>query len=336
MFRTLFTLLTLVPLLCQSADALPTRGERPVRPAAAELFQHGDAVSNLAVKASVVDPTGDTFGVGPEQIDVVDFSVDLVDGELVVQASFSEIIEPPDSPENSALQGLIDFDVDQDANTGLVPWADHLTDADVTGMGSEYYLDLSSYRSDDGAIDMVFDDGSGQGGVSTGRAPMTIFGNLLQVEVPLELLGNDDGGVHAAAIFGPVDEFTDKVPNSGSVATAVTPTTTSILLNNDRFRVSVNWSAPGFPEGPAQVSELRTEDTGFFYFLSPDNIEFLIKVIDGCSFNDHYWVFFAGATDVAFTVTVTDTQANETRQYSNPLGSPADAVTDTAAFATCP
>ena len=327
MFRILPSLIFLLATLpCHAASALPER------PASTGVMA---AMAGALARDSVVDPTGDTLGVGPDQIDVIDFSVDTVGEELVVLASFTATIEPPDSPENSALQGLIDFDVDQDAGTGLVPWADFLTGTDVTGMGSEYYLDLSSYRSDDSAIDVVFDDGSGLGGVSTGRAPVAIFGNLLQIEVPLALLGDDDGAVNSAAIFGPVDEFTDRVPNEGAVST-VASQANSILLNDDRFRVSVEWSAPGFSERPAQVSELRTDDTGFFYFLDAENIEFLIKVIDACDLSDHYWVFFAGATDVAFTVTVTDTESTETRQYSNPLGHPADAVTDTSAFATCP
>jgi hypothetical protein len=337
MLRTLTSLLIFATLLCQSAAARPEREQRPIRSMAVGSLEVGAVtLDDPLAKDSVVDPAGDTFGVGPDQVDVIDFSVDAVGGELVFIASFSAAIEPPDSAENSALQGLIDIDVDQNAGTGLMPWADFLTNADVTGMGSEYYLDLSSYRADDSAIDVVFDDGSDLGGVSTGRAAVTIFGNLFQVVVPLELIGNDNGSVSSAAIFGPVDEFTDKVPNNGSVSTVSTQPNTSILLNDDRFRVSIEWSAPGFPAGPGQVSDLRTEDTGFFYFLDAENIEFLVKVIDGCDLNNHYWVFFAGATDVEFTLTVTDTQANQTREYSNPLGQPADAVTDTTAFATCP
>ncbi len=38
----------------------------------------------------------------------------------------------------------------------------------------------------------------------------------------------------------------------------------------------------------------------------------------------------------AYELTVTDTLAGASMSYSNPLGQPADAITDTAAFATCP
>lgn len=110
----------------------------------------------------------------------------------------------------------------------------------------------------------------------------------------------------------------------------------TICLNDDRFEVKVDWSSPDFPERPALVSNLRTDDSGVFYFLDPDNLEFLIKVLTGCDFNDHFWVFFAATTNVEFEVTVTDTDTGDVQRYTNPFGQPADAVTDTQAFATCP
>ena len=65
-------------------------------------------------------------------------------------------------------------------------------------------------------------------------------------------------------------------------------------------------------------------------------MELLIKVLDGCGVNNRYWVFFAATTDQKFTVRVTDTETEEQVEYTNPLKHPADAVTDTAAFDTCP
>jgi hypothetical protein len=47
-------------------------------------------------------------------------------------------------------------------------------------------------------------------------------------------------------------------------------------------------------------------------------------------------VFAGGLTNVEFTVRVTDTQTGLGRSYSNPLGQPPGAVTDTEAFATRP
>jgi hypothetical protein len=74
----------------------------------------------------------------------------------------------------------------------------------------------------------------------------------------------------------------------------------------------------------------------FFSFFSPDNIELLVKALDGCPVNNSWWVFFAATTDVQFTVTVLDTTTNKTKTYSNLLGQAALPVQDTNAFPGCP
>ena len=62
----------------------------------------------------------------------------------------------------------------------------------------------------------------------------------------------------------------------------------------------------------------------------------LIKVVDGCALNQRYWVYAGATTDVAYTLTVTDTLRDATRTYGNLLGTASPAITDSAAFATCP
>ena len=62
----------------------------------------------------------------------------------------------------------------------------------------------------------------------------------------------------------------------------------------------------------------------------------LVKVLNACGLNQHYWVFSAATTNVEYTLTVTDTQTGDKKTYFNPLGTAAPAVTDTSAFATCP
>ena len=71
------------------------------------------------------------------------------------------------------------------------------------------------------------------------------------------------------------------------------------------------------------------------WVFSANNWEMLIKVLDGCAINDHYWVFAAATTTVEYTLTVTDTITDVVAEYFNPLGVAAAAVTDTDAFATC-
>ncbi len=109
---------------------------------------------------------------------------------------------------------------------------------------------------------------------------------------------------------------------------------TTLCLNNDRFKVEVEWET-STGTGLGQVVPGGTADSSNLWFFSPNNWEMLIKVLDGCDINNNFWVFFAATTDVGFTVTVTDTLEGETRVYTNPLGQAANAVTDTSAFATC-
>ena len=90
-------------------------------------------------------------------------------------------------------------------------------------------------------------------------------------------------------------------------------------------------------DGSTESIELESPEQGAEEsLLGKERKQLLFKVLDGCSINDRYWVFFAATTDVQFTATVTDTQSGAQRTYTNPQGQAADAVTDTAAFASCP
>lgn len=114
------------------------------------------------------------------------------------------------------------------------------------------------------------------------------------------------------------------------------PDSTTQCLNNGRFAVEVDWKDFQGNSGQGRTVDFSSDDSGLFYFFDPNNTEAVIKVLNGCSFNDHFWVFASMATDVEYTLTVIDTQTGESSIYENPLGSAAPAITDTNAFATCP
>lgn len=75
-------------------------------------------------------------------------------------------------------------------------------------------------------------------------------------------------------------------------------------------------------------------DDECLWFFEPQNIEVLVRVLDGCSMNDHYWVFAAALTNVEFEMTVTDTALGTTATFANPLSGFAPPVADTSAFNT--
>jgi hypothetical protein len=114
------------------------------------------------------------------------------------------------------------------------------------------------------------------------------------------------------------------------------PDAQTLCLNKGRFRAEVDWKAPGGLTGTANA--VVTSDTsGLVSFFDPGNFELIVKVLDGCGESTpRFWVFLAAATNLQYTVTVTDTQTGAVKAYFNPLNHSAAAVTETGAFATCP
>jgi predicted esterase len=118
-------------------------------------------------------------------------------------------------------------------------------------------------------------------------------------------------------------------------AVACAPTATRLCLQKGRFRVEASWDANG-SSGAGQTVPNASADSGLFWFFSPDNWELMVKVLDGCALNGHYWVFAAGTTNVHYVLTVTDTLTGSVARYENPAGRAAAATTDVDAFKTCP
>lgn len=113
-----------------------------------------------------------------------------------------------------------------------------------------------------------------------------------------------------------------------------TPGPTSLCLNGGRFEVTAQWETADGAMGDGQAIAL-TADTGYFWFFASTNVEVLIKVLDGCSLNQRFWVFAGGLTNVRTVLTVTDTQSGRVRTYTNPQGAAFLPLQDTDAFATC-
>lgn len=113
------------------------------------------------------------------------------------------------------------------------------------------------------------------------------------------------------------------------------PSSTVLCLDGGRFAVSATFTAPSAPEAAAQAVAL-TEDTGYLWFFSANNVEVTVKVLNACSAGSAFhWVFVSGLTNVKVAMTVKDTQTGATKTYTNPQGQYFQPQFDTAAFA-CP
>ena len=135
-----------------------------------------------------------------------------------------------------------------------------------------------------------------------------------------------------AAVFSRVPESLDPLGPPRSLESEQTAGS-SLVLQKGRFDVRVQWTTEDGETGPASAAPERTVDSGLFWFFEPSNWEMLVKVLDGCGVNDHYWVLAGSATTLGFEIRVTDTQAGAARHYTKTdRRERAAAFVDSAAF----
>jgi hypothetical protein len=148
---------------------------------------------------------------------------------------------------------------------------------------------------------------------------------------PLDGNGNDALGGHNGSIVGFVPFLNLPVElNCGAGSS------TSACLNT-HFSASIQFRDPNTgTTGQAQVVGCPNPDSALFWFFASNAWEVLVKTVNGCALNSRYWAFSAATTNVFYRLQVVDVRAGVSKIYFNYPGPPAPAVTDTAAFATCP
>ena len=119
--------------------------------------------------------------------------------------------------------------------------------------------------------------------------------------------------------------------------TCIRSDTVLCIANNPgdgRFKVSAEFHHAGGASGSGQASlgTLGVNQGGSFWFFSQSNPEILVKVLNGCTVNNKFWVFATAGTNVAFDLHVLDTVTSATKTYSNPDNVAAVPVQDTSAF----
>ncbi len=107
----------------------------------------------------------------------------------------------------------------------------------------------------------------------------------------------------------------------------------TLCLNDNRYLATAHWATRSTPSWQASVAERLNANSGYFWFFNADNVEVVVKVLDGCNVNGHHWVFAAGLTDVATSLEVTELATGNKRVYRKTdttrlMGT----VTDTSAF----
>lgn len=108
----------------------------------------------------------------------------------------------------------------------------------------------------------------------------------------------------------------------------------SVYLRGGRYRVTATFEA--FGETGRALGKNLTDESATFTFFGDENVELVLKVIDACTFNDRYWVFVSGLTDVPVEVLVEDLETGTSETYTSIGGSAFEPILDTNAFSTCP
>jgi len=129
--------------------------------------------------------------------------------------------------------------------------------------------------------------------------------------------------------FKAYDTGTEDTSNQKLKSGSCTPSSTRMCLQDDRFQVEV------LRGGVAQPAVELTSDSGTVWFFNADNAEVFVKVLDGRSYNGHFWVFYGSLTDRDFTVRVVDTVTGQEVTYDNSLGNNCGHG-DTSAFLEMP
>ena len=146
--------------------------------------------------------------------------------------------------------------------------------------------------------------------------------NLFQRFYANDLHPNSAGyGKLADSFLGPSITALDTVPTLCSqVPTGPCVASSTVLcLNQGRFRLETHWEFPNGQMGLGQAVP-QTDDTGAFFWNNPENIEMIVKVLDGRHNNGFFWVFYGALSDVEYTLVVTDTETGQCREYLNSPG----------------
>ena len=126
------------------------------------------------------------------------------------------------------------------------------------------------------------------------------------------------------------DPDPDPDPPADEGYTDCEPQTTPLVFDGG-YSVRLCYETPAGEIGDGKGGIWASGESGLLWFFSRGNAEVLVKVLDGCAYNGHRWVFVAPVTDVAFNLYVTDGESDPW-SHRNRQGEVATPARDTFAF----
>jgi hypothetical protein len=171
------------------------------------IFQANAIAPDAGVLAfSLTDPAGDTLansGSSDKGIDVVSLRGDFKRDSLIVTVTFSAPVTPGSTA--NSLGGVIEFDMDDNVNTGIRP-ASNTFGANAS-LGIEYQLDM--FNSDGSSFALYDADDVGV------PVKASFSGNTVIARIPMSRLASDDGNFSVVGVVGNALRPTDIFPNTG-------------------------------------------------------------------------------------------------------------------------
>ncbi len=274
-----------------------------------------------------------------DQEEVADMAVDPR-GRVYLLIAYLDFDEPA-APVHRLVE--IDSETGETASSRILPARGIAAAADglwaLTATGVQHGYGLRKLDPDTLEMGPAFGDFAGYGEIGpieTDSAGTIYFRTELPCSPPCIKLGTADPASGAVAPAPPALYEETPLMETFGIARRCIDTVAARCLQGGRFRAEVAYEAYDGASGAAQAAPARSADTAIFSFFDPDNWELMVKVLDGCGINAKFWVYSSASTDVAYTMTVTDTETGAQKVYSNPLGRIALTVTDNQAFSCTP
>ena len=157
-----------------------------------------------------------------------------------------------------------------------------------------------------------------------------VYGIRLAVNHPDPTPDPDPGPDPAPDPAPGPDPDPDAGPPTGEGYTDCVPQTTPLVFDGG-YSVRMCYETSEGTVGEGKAGIWASGESGLLWFFTRDNAEVLIKVLNGCFYNDHRWVYVAPVTDLAFNLYVVDSEGR-TWPHHNRQGDTASTRSDNEAF----
>ena len=148
------------------------------------------------------------------------------------------------------------------------------------------------------------------------------FGALSNVEFDFFVVETRTGRLRtysspqgSQASFGDIEAYCDGTAAGAAAPLAGTATASNLDLLGGRFRLTVEWSSPWSGDSGVAAALPLTDQSGFFTFFEPSNLEMAVKMVDGSDFNGHFWVYWTALSNLETMLTVEDLWTTRVRSF---------------------